>query len=375
MRRRTFVASGLGLMAAVAGQELVGTFAGVSLRAQPAGAPTASRNPAGPPQGKWIRLAPFPQATGELLGVAIDGKLYASQGLLPGFKPAGLVYEYDPGGDAWTQKKPMPHPVHHAAVTVSNRKMYVFGGFDLPAAGPPGWNPVNDAWEYDPATDSWRSLPTMPTSRGGGVAAVVGGKIYVIGGAGPTPDASAPAIRRRQPQRSLSTVEEYDPATNKWRARAPMPTPCNHMGGEAVNGKIYIIGGRLSGAFIIGFPGNINLVQAYDPAADSWVTKTPMPTARSGLNTANLNGIIYVAGGEVQDDKFLAAYRAFEAYDPASDTWWQLPSMLLPRHECIMAALGNRIHVAGGSVQSAIVPLPKGLSFDTDSHEAFEVVP
>ena len=27
-------------------------------------------------------------------------------------------------------------------------------------------------------------------------------------------------------------MEEYDPATNKWRARAPMPTPCNHMGGE-----------------------------------------------------------------------------------------------------------------------------------------------
>jgi hypothetical protein len=38
-----------------------------------------------------------------------------------------------------------------------------------------------------------------------------------------------------------------------------------------------------------------------------------------------------------------------------------------------MAVLGNRIHIAGGSVQSAIVPLPKGLSFDTDAHEAFEV--
>jgi len=140
-----------------------------------------------------------------------------------------------------------------------------------------------------------------------------------------------------------------------------------------VNGKIYAIGGRLSGAFIIGFPGNINLVQAYDPAADSWVTKSPMPTARSGHNTASLNGIIYAAGGEVQNDSYLAAFRTFEAYDPASDTWWSLPSMLLPRHECIMAALGNRVHVAGGTVQSAIVPLPKGLSFDTDSHEAFEV--
>jgi N-acetylneuraminic acid mutarotase len=375
MRRRTFVASGLRLVATAAAEGIVGAFNGCGVRAQPLGAPGSQRSVAGPPQGKWIRLAPFPQPTGELLGAAINGKLYATQGLLPGFKPAGLVFAYDPASDAWTPKKPMPHPVHHAGVVALNGKMYLFGGFDLPPSGPPGWNPVNDAWEYDPATDGWRALAPMPTARGGGVATVVGDKCYVIGGAAATSDASTPTIRPRQPQRSLGTVEEYDPATNRWRARAPLPTPCNHMGGEAVNGKIYVIGGRLSGAFIIGFPGNINLVQAYDPATDSWVTKNPMPTARSGLNTAQLNGIIFVAGGEVQDEKYLAAFRAFEAYDPASDTWWQLPSMLLPRHECIMAALDNRIHVAGGSVQSAIVPLPKGLAFDTDSHEAFEVAP
>src|SRR6202140_971000 len=176
MRRRKFVASGLGLMAAAAGQGLVGTFNGVGVRAQPAVAPAAPRNPAGPPQGKWIRLAPFPQATGDLLGAAINGKLYAPQGLLPGFKPAGLLYEYDPAGAAWTQKKPMPHPVPHAAVTALNGKMYLFGGFDLPAAGPPGWNPVNDAREYDPATDGWRGRAATPTPRGGGGAAGVGGE-------------------------------------------------------------------------------------------------------------------------------------------------------------------------------------------------------
>src|SRR6267378_4160470 len=123
MRRRIFVASGLGLLAAAGSEGLVGIFTGAGLRAQPAVAP------APPPQGKWIRLAPLPQATGELLGVAINGRVYAAQ---------GLVYEYDPARDAWAQKKPMPHPVHHAAVTALNGKMYLFGGFDLPAAGPPG---------------------------------------------------------------------------------------------------------------------------------------------------------------------------------------------------------------------------------------------
>ena len=52
MRRRKFVASGLGLIAAVAGQGLVGSFNGMGVRAQPAVAPAAPRNPAEPPQGK-----------------------------------------------------------------------------------------------------------------------------------------------------------------------------------------------------------------------------------------------------------------------------------------------------------------------------------
>jgi len=38
-----------------------------------------------------------------------------------------------------------------------------------------------------------------------------------------------------------------------------------------------------------------------------------------------------------------------------------------------MAAADNRIHVAGGSVQSASVPAPKGVVFETGAHEAFEL--
>src|SRR3977135_933957 len=97
MRRRTFVASAVGLMAAAA----------VDRRAALAQPATA---PARPPEGKVVRAAPCPRAIGEFLGVAINGKLHASQGLLPGFKPAGLVYEYDPARDAWTEKKPKTHP-------------------------------------------------------------------------------------------------------------------------------------------------------------------------------------------------------------------------------------------------------------------------
>jgi N-acetylneuraminic acid mutarotase len=36
--------------------------------------------------------------------------------------------------------------------------------------------------EYDPATNSWRALRAIPTGRHGAVAGTVGDSIYVIGG-------------------------------------------------------------------------------------------------------------------------------------------------------------------------------------------------
>ena len=58
-------------------------------------------------QGRWVKLAPFPEPAEELLGAAAGGKLYVFAGLAPGWKPKSLVYEYDPATDKWAKKKPM----------------------------------------------------------------------------------------------------------------------------------------------------------------------------------------------------------------------------------------------------------------------------
>src|SRR5215204_7777773 len=86
-------------------------------------------------QGRWIKLAPFPEPAEEVLGAAAGGKLYVFAGLNPGWKPKGLVYEYDPATDKWTKKKPMALASHHVAIAELNGKIYVFGGFVLPASG------------------------------------------------------------------------------------------------------------------------------------------------------------------------------------------------------------------------------------------------
>src|SRR5262249_61574846 len=71
--------------------------------------------------------------------------------------------------------------------------------------------------------------------------------------------------------------EEYEPATDRWRERAPVPQARDHLGVAAHNGKIYTFGGFTSsvhqGAGDVGF--------AYDPAKDRWPTPAPVKTPRA----------------------------------------------------------------------------------------------
>ena len=319
-------------------------------------------------QGKWLKLAPFPQPAEEISGAAAGGKMYVFAGLAPGWKPLGMVYENEPATNQWNKKKFMALPSHHVAFTEYQGKIYAFGGFVPPESGPPAWVPINNAWQYDPAADAWKALAPMPGKRGSALAAVVGEKIYVIGGATTIPGSKETAVFPTHPHMSVGTVEEYDPAGNTWRERTSMPTPRNHAAIGVVNGKIYVIGGRVGAAFI-GLASDISVVEEYDPAADEWSgPRARMPIARSALGAGVYGGRIYVAGGEYQDTHMMATFRAVEAYDPASNTWTEMPPMPVSRHGLAVGVIANRIYVVSGDVQSA----GTGVEVSTGEHDAFE---
>src|ERR1700730_15348370 len=177
--------------------------------------------PAAPtPANPWATLAPFPDASEEVLGAVANGKLYVFCGLGPNWTPKALVYEYDPATNNWTRKKPMQLPSHHVAFAALNDKIYAFGGFTLPYNGPPAWRPLDNAWEYDPAADSWKALAPMPTKRGAAGAAIVNGKIYVVGGANSLPGVTEAGIHPARPHHVVATVEEHAPAAGRCSPRA-----------------------------------------------------------------------------------------------------------------------------------------------------------
>ncbi|HET9404062.1 MAG TPA: hypothetical protein VFO57_05740 [Burkholderiales bacterium] len=319
---------------------------------------------------KWSRLAPFPEPSEELWGAGAGGKLYVFGGLAPGWKPKALVYEYDPDSDAWTKKKNMPLASHHVAAAELNGKIYMFGGFKYPDSGKPGWQPIDNAWEYDPAKDAWRALAPMPTKRGSSNAVVHGGKVYVIGGASMHPGSKDAFVHPARPHRALGTTEVYDPATNTWEARSPMPTARNHAAAGMANNKIYVIGGRVGAVFITGGGRGVDLVEEYDPATNQWGRlQAPMPTARSAVAWGTYGGKIYVAGGEAQDSRMLSTFRAVEAFDAAKNTWTSLPPMRSPRHGLAGAFVGSRLHLVSGDAQSAL----SGAETHVEYHDVLEL--
>jgi len=315
-------------------------------------------------QQGWKQAAPFPAPSEELQGATANGKLYVFAGItpLPQWQPRGYVYEYDPAANQWTKKKPMALPAHHVAFVGYRGKIYAFGGFVAPKTGPSGWVPINNSWEYDPATDTWKALAPMPSKRGAGAAAVVNGKVYVIGGVEPAPGPKEEVIRLgldAWPSHAVGTNEEYDIATNTWRERSPMPTARNHLAVAAVDGKIYAIGGRVGSAFVLS-SSPTDIVEEYNPATNMWGNvMARMPTPSGGLAWGVYKGCIYVSGGEMQTWQMTGVFRFVEAFDPALNEWFVLPSLARARVGMAGGIIGDTLHLVSGDVQSAGTGLPQ----------------
>jgi N-acetylneuraminic acid mutarotase len=226
---------------------------------------------------------------------------------------------------------------------------------------------LNNAWEYDTAADTWKAIAPVPEKRTAGAAVAFNGKIYFIGG---STDIAGPDGKVQTAGLVVGLNEAYDPATNKWETHKAMPTPRNHPAIGAINGKIYLIGGRITANNIGGMvASNTDVVEEYNPMTDSWRAMNRMPTPRSGEGWATYEGKIYVAGGEEKNYHIEGPLRDVEVFDPAANDWYRLPSMPTARHGVNVAAYGGKLFVIGGHL---VFAGGGGHDLDATNNEVFE---
>jgi N-acetylneuraminic acid mutarotase len=276
--------------------------------------------------GHWDMKAPVPAAISEVGVAAVDGKVHVFGGSVLGFTgPYHL--EYDPASDKWTPRAPFPNRLDHIGSAVLNGKIYTAGGF---IGGGVHKDGQDAAYEYDPATNSWRTLANMKLGRGSVGVAAIDGKLHAIGGRG------ANGI-------TVTTHEVYDPATNAWTEAAPLPKARDHAAVTAAEGKIYFAGGRFGAS-----TDSTNLFDVYDPKTNTWTAGPTMPTARSGLAGTFYNGLFMVLGGEVPGENRTNAEN--EAFDIKAGSWRTLAPMPAGRHATNAAVADGKVYLAAGSL-------------------------
>jgi hypothetical protein len=225
-------------------------------------------------------------------------------------------------------------------------------------------------------TVNWTTKASMPTSRSdlyrGRMA--IGDKIYVAGGWNNSP---------------LDVVEVYDVGENKWATVAPLPSPGINGAIQAVNGKLYIIGGNqnivgdvdvweydpvtnnyskkapYSGdnnpasavvdgkIFVFSNPdvsagSQLGVVEMYDPINDTWTPKSPHPSPRQYLTAEAVNGKIYTFGGNKNDN-------LTHEYDPITDNWTEKSSMPVFIESPNSVVVNGKIFVVGGDNSKTVL--------------------
>jgi len=154
---------------------------------------------------------------------------------------------------------------------------------------------------------TWTATAPNPTARYGNSGASDGTSFFSIGGS------NIGAM--------LGNVDRFDPATNSWTARAPIPTAVQDAPAVYLAGKIYVFGGLNSVTNVV-----FNTTQIYDIATNTWSTGAVIPALRFGSYVGAFNNKIYVAGGFPANDINTGTNTTFE-YTPATNTWATMATM------------------------------------------------
>lgn len=320
----------------------------------PGVSPTASTSSSEPsesssePAGPKLTLVwqdPGPDETTpryEAQGIAVGRRLYVFGGFVNGTGwPVTTDGEYfDLDTRTWTKLSPAPDKLTHAGRATDGQYIYFAGGFV--DDGPGG--SIDRTYKYDPATDTWQAMALLPAPRGAGGLVLLGTTLHYFGGAVRPSDENVISSDHGEHW----VLDSVDPES-RWTEVAAMPNPRNHLGGCAVNGRIYAIGGQ---NLADEKAGNLALVDVYDPMTDSWtnVASLPLPIGHLTSNALEYQGRILIISGITQGSTKL---NTVYAYDPELNTWSELTPLPEPRHSPVSGLIGNTLIVAGGSLSTA----------------------
>lgn len=188
----------------------------------------------------WTKGAVPPLEIHHFQPVAFDGRIYVLQamtGPYPREKPVPYVLIYDPATDQWTRGAEIPADRRRGSsgIVVHDGKIYLVAGIlDGHWSGAVPWFD-----EFDPKTGQWRVLADAPHARDHFLAAMIGDELYAAGGR------TSSGATNQVFDLTVHAVDVFDFRGGKWSSLArDLPTP--RAGGmiAVVGTRLVLIGGE-----------------------------------------------------------------------------------------------------------------------------------
>jgi hypothetical protein len=272
---------------------------------------------------RWRSAAPVPVARTEVAAALFGREIAVVGGFLASGRNSTRADAYSPIRNRWRRLPDLPTPVDHAMAAGRGSELYVVGGYGPGSVALPTGFVLRQG--------RWIPLPPMPAPRAAAGAAVAGGKLYVVGGV-------------EAPGRLAGQAFAYDFGDRRWSVIAG-PRPREHLGAAALGRFVYAVAGRTSG-----LDTNLDVVEAFDPAANRWRAIPRLPGRRGGTAAAAVSGRLVSAGGEQPG----GTIRTVFAYNPSTRRWRRLPSLPRPRHGLGLVGFRGRVFALAGGPQPGL---------------------
>ncbi|KAL5015932.1 hypothetical protein ScPMuIL_005521 [Solemya velum] len=245
------------------------------------------------------------------------------------------VERYDEASNNWKLLTNMPEPLHHTGAAMLDGYLYIIGGSVLISDDAENFNmPTKKCFRYDALTNGWATITPLQQARMYHSVAILEGVLYAVGG-------------HNANSEPLKTAEFYNPDTNKWRYIASMSEA--KIGTSAVGhkGLLYVTGGF----FESGEDKRVlATVECYDPRTNVWASKTPLPVPSCHANLVVANNDIYHIGGATIADgnTSITSLNSVLRFCEEQEQWEQVHKLGLARHDAGATAIGSNIFIVGG---------------------------
>jgi len=218
---------------------------------------------------------------------------------------------------------------------------------------------ANEAVNPNAVQGVWTLKAPMPTARDRLAVVGDGARIWAIGG----------ESRSGTDYVVSNVVEIYDPGADSWSTGAALPTAARDLSGCAMNGKIYVPNGQ-GGTYSA--PTFLATLWIYTISSNAWSTGanypgTPVPVLQAVACDA-ANNLVYVAGGVSGTSTSTAISNKAYVYNATSNAWTALPNMPAARYGAVGFFSNGLFLVAGGDTNNTAPALNSVVAYNPSTN-------